>query len=290
MVDPVFMTPVSEEDPCGPDFRWDPAFLQLSQALDAALAREDESVIDAKTTSPDVGNFEGIVEMARALSTRTKDLHVIAIYAEACWRNGGLSAFAGAMEDLVSVAETWPGHNDGVHPRADEDDGDLGERAAPLGRLINKIPSLTNTIGWGAQLEISERIEVATTLRGVFEAWSHRLEPAFDRDLPPCREAWNALLKIIGDTSESPLEDGAPRHGGGGGGGGLPGSDAWDMVERAAELMTQQDHHSPALPVLRLLSNWRSLGIMEIAEEMRPSGVSLEQLLDSVRKQIEPKT
>ena len=52
--------------------------------------------------------------------------------------------------------------------------------------------------------------------------------------------------------------------------------------------MTRQDRHSPALPVLQLLAGWRSFDIVEIADAMKQSGISLEQLLESVKKQTRP--
>ena len=62
-------------------------------------------------------------------------------------------------------------------------------------------------------------------------------------------------------------------------------TDAWDLVERAAEAMAGQDRHSPALPVLRMLVGWRSLDIIDIAGVLKRSGISLEQLLESINKQ-----
>jgi predicted component of type VI protein secretion system len=290
MSDAIFLTPVGGDDPCGPDLRWDPVFLQLSQALDAAVAQESDSIVDAKVADAGASTptFEDVVEMARTLSTRTKDLRVLAIYVEARWRDEGLAAFADAMEDLVAVVETWPGLDGGVHPRADEEDGDLALRAAPLGRLLILVPVLTDAIGWGTHLEISDRLEAGAALRGVFEAWNDRLDPAFGPDLPPCMEAWGALQKLLAGDAPGVEQGGEEATGTGMPGAALPTGDAWDVVEHAAELMAKQDRHSPALPVLRLLASWRSLGIIEIVDAMGTSGVSLEQLLESIKRQLEP--
>ena len=51
--------------------------------------------------------------------------------------------------------------------------------------------------------------------------------------------------------------------------------------------MVEQDHHSPAVPLLRLLAGWRSLEIIDIVEKMKASGVTLEQLMESVKRQTE---
>ena len=67
-----------------------------------------------------------------------------------------------------------------------------------------------------------------------------------------------------------------------------PAVSVWDLIDRAAEQMTRQDRHSPALPVLQLLAGWRSFDIVEIAAAMKQSGISLEQLLESVKKQTRP--
>ena len=51
--------------------------------------------------------------------------------------------------------------------------------------------------------------------------------------------------------------------------------------------MVTQDHHSPALPILRMLMGWRDLDIIQIAEQMKSSDLSLEQLFDAIQKQNE---
>ena len=284
MSNPVFPIPVDANDPCGPDLRWDPATALLIQGLQAAVAREDDAVVDDERASSDAPTFEDIAEMAQTLGARTKDLRILTIHAEACWRGRGLAAFAGAMEELATVVETSPDPGCGIHPRADEEDGNLGERVAPLSRLLNLVPTLASTVGWGGEVEISEQMEVCASLRGVFEAWEERLGPAFGPDLPSRRNAWNALLTLVGDTPDSEPAAGGMAVAEAG----PPSADAWDLIERAAELMAQQERHSPALPVLRLLARWRSLGIIEIADAMKPSGISIEPFLESIKRQLQP--
>ena len=289
MAIPDLLSPVSEGDPCGPDLRWDPEFQRVTHALDTAIAGQDDAVVDGERVATDTVTFADVIDLAGALSRRTRDLRILAIHAHASWADGGLVAFAGAMEELVGVVEAWPDHAEGIHPRADEEDGDLGERAAPMGRLLNRIPELASTIGWGGDVEVAQQVRTAETLEGIFDAWSRRLEPAFDQDLPPCREAWAALRKLLGEISSSRAETGEQDALG-------PGpeplamreANAWDMVERAADLMVTQDHHSPALPVLRMIAGWRDLDIIQIAEQMKSSDLSLEQLFDSIQKQNEP--
>ncbi len=291
MPDDTLLTPVAGDDPCGLDLQWDPAFMALSQSLENMIAQQSEAVVEGEVSTADMQSLDDIMGSIRGLCARTKDLRLFSSYAEAAWRGGGLPAFADAFETLVVAAETWSDPDGGIHPRADEDDGDLGARGAALGKLLNRVSALVDTMGWGKEVNISEQVETATALRGIFDAWTNRLEPAFGRDLPSRSEAWNALKKLIGEPSAGAAGDGEVEGAAAAAPGGAmvaASADAWDTVERAMELMATQDRHSPALPILRLLTNWRSVGILEISETMRVSGVTLEQLLDSIKKQLEP--
>jgi len=285
MPNPIFLTPVSEDDPCGPDLRWDADFLALGDKFAAAAAQGAAAVVDGEVEAAPEGAFDEVAELARSLSERTKDVRVLAIHAEATWHQGGLAAFADAMQDLAGALETWPGAEDGIHPRADEFDGDLGERAAALGKLLNQIPPLCATVGWGGRVGDAERVASAGALKDVFGSWTARLEPAFGTDLPSSVEAWRALQALVG-TVAAPAAA-ADDETAGDAVAVPPPTDAWDLVDQALERMVEQDHHSPALPLLRLLSSWRTLGIIDIADRMRGSGVTLEQLLASVKQQTQ---
>lgn len=285
MPNPIFLTPVSEDDPCGPDLRWDADFLALGDKFAAAAAQGAAAVVDGEVEAAPEGAFDEVAELARSLSERTKDVRVLAIHAEASWHQGGLVAFADAMEDLAGALETWPGGEDGIHPRADEVDGDLGERAAALGKLLNQIPPLCATVGWSGQVSDAERVASAAALKDVFGSWTARLEPAFGTDLPSSVEAWRALQALVGPVAAPAAA--ADDETAGDVVAVPPPTDAWDLVDQALERMVEQDHHSPALPLLRLLSSWRTLGIIDIADRMRGSGVTLEQLLASVKQQTQ---
>ena len=282
MTNPIVLEPVSEQDPCGPDLRWDTEFLELDNALAAAAAQGGASVVEGEVVEASERAYNEVVAKAVALSSRTKDLRVLAIYAEASWHHAGLVAFAEAMEELAGVAERWPGGQDGLHPRADEVDGDFGERAAAVGKLLNRIPTLVATVGWGTRAGDSERVHCAVTLRGVFDAWAQRLGDALGPDLPSVGDAWRSLQRLVGGVGASDAdavetaEESVPRS-----------VDAWDLIDQALERMVEQDHHSPALPLLRLLSSWRSLGIIDIVDQMKTSGVTLEQLMESVKRQTQ---
>ena len=65
--------------------------------------------------------------------------------------------------------------------------------------------------------------------------------------------------------------------------------DVWELIDLTIDRMSEQNRHSPALPVLRLVSEWRNLELTEISERMKASGVSIEQLMEAVRKQTNKK-
>ena len=279
MANPVFLTPATDDDPCGPDLRWDPEFLALSDAFAGLEAAGATTVVDGEIVADTERGYDEIVDRALALSAKTKDLRILVLYAEARWHLGGLTAFGEAMEELAQVQETWPDREHGVHPRAEDADDDLGERAATLGSLLNRVPTRAATIGWGSQrVGDGDMLACAETLRGVFTAWTARFEPAFGADLPSCADAWQALKGLVATVVPSePDEAGATVT--------ASPTDAWDLIDHALARMVEQDHHSPALPLLRLLSSWRSLGIIDIVDAMKGSGVTLEQLMESVKRQ-----
>ena len=284
MTNPIILEPVAEQDPCGPDLRWDDEFLRLMDAFAIADAQGAASIVEAELAESTGRAFDEVIHRAVALSARSKDIRILAAYAEASWHQGGLPAFASAMEDLVAAQERWPGTDDGVHPRADRSDGDLGERVAAMGRLLNRVPILAATVGWGSPPEVADRRACAATLQGVFSAWDERLKDVFGGQPPSARNAWRELERLIERdlTARNQTEDNAPS------GSVAPPReiDAWDLIDQALCRMTAQDHHSPALPLLRLLSTWRSLGIIEIVDRMHGSGVTLEQLMESVKRQL----
>lgn len=285
MPNPKILEPVEGEDPCGPDLQWEQDFIQLKQDFEAAkIQGADAAIIDGQLASTAQLDFEDILSAAEDMCQRTKDLRILAIYVEASWLENGLKGFVETLEDTLTAIETWPDPKEGIWPRADEDDGDLGERVASLGRLMSRVPFLVNTVGWGATMpEITERKEVSTAAKALFIGWDDRLATPFENNPPSILDAWKAVQKITDDDHGGAVEAGgakaAPSD--------AVSGDAWDLVERAAEVMALQDRHSPALPMLRLISTWRAFGITDIADKMKTSGVSLEQLLESVKRQTQ---
>lgn len=289
MADATILKPIEGGDPCGEDLRWDMEFMTVMQEFEAVFLQDDEGIVAGETATASEADARNYIARIEKLCARTKDLRLLGIRAESKWRSAGLAAFAEALEDMVVAVELWPDPASGIHPRADEFDGDLGERTAPLIRLLNSAPVVAGSIGWGERQPTAEQRQAASdALTGVFDSWTARLEPAFGSDLPSRTDAWNAIRALLPageaavatDSGDDPEQDGSlaiaqP-----------PPTDAWELIERAGELLATQDRHSPALPLLRLLLVWRSKGILEIAEGMKTSGLTMEQLLDSIRKQL----
>lgn len=285
------LKPISEEDPCGPDLRWDAEFMRFNSMVESLLIQmevddtddeDGDEAVDQTTFSP----IE-VLELAEELLERTKDVGLAVSRAEIYWRSQGLEAFLRAMDDLAKMIKAWAGPDDGVHPRADPEDGDLFERSAGIGKLIRSIPILTKTKGWGVNtpdLEVQNELKVIA--EDIFTKWEDLFGTALGDGIPSAREAWQAikmLLPGVGATSE--------------GGGdqlqqtGVAGQalapvivDAWELLDKAVDRMKEQDRHSPSIPLLRMILSWRDMGIEEIADVMKQSGVSLEQTLDSIRR------
>jgi len=286
LADLKMLAPVEGDDPCGSDLKWDMDFMTVMQQFDILIMQDRGGVVSGESAAeigaPEFGELVGKIER---LSERTRDMRLLAVRAEALWRGAGLGDFASALEELVAVAEKWPDPKTGVHPRADDLDGDLGERTAALRKMLNNIPTLAHTAGWGTDPTFEERQAATAALKRVFDSWNDRLEPAFADDLPYAIDAWNAIRQLFpatgsgvetGEGSEATATTDASAH-----------ADAWDLIERAEEALAIQDRHSPALPVLQLLLIWRSKGILQIAEGMKMSGMTMEQFLDSLRQQLE---
>lgn len=288
MPDPTLLAPVSDDQPCGADLQWDPELAALEHSFGMATA-EAEEVVEGESEDGAQNNIGDVLAAAHRLCERTKDMRVLTILAEATWRHQGLAAFADALTDLVTVAESWPDADAGFYPRADEEDGDLGERNAPLARFVARIPMLVEVSGWGNLPAPAQQQEVREALAAVFNAWNERLEPSFGGDLASPREAWAALRKLVGDATAPETE---PETGGrdaaGAAGAAMPAmADAWDALDHTLQLMLLQNGHSPAIPVLRLIATWRDVDIIAIAEGMSEAGVTLEQLLEAIKKRLD---
>ena len=288
------LTPVSGSDPCGPDRRWDPEFTSLLSDFEAATADTEGAVVGAETADDAGVSLDSLLVRADGLLATTKDIRVLSIRAEVAWRQRGLEGFHDALEDMLQLLARWPDPREGIHPRADdEDETDLGERAAPLAKLLHRVPSLAATVGWGNTPESPERLTIAARLQDLFASWTSRTQAALGGDAPTATTAWRALLAVLapvlthaGHDDAGEADRGEERTEAATARGIAPESDAWDVLERACELMAKQSPHSPAIPALRVVASWRNLDILELANRLKPSGITLEAQLDAYRKYL----
>ena len=280
------LAPVSAEDPCGPDLRWDPEVSTLETTLAQLFRPSEQGAITAQTAeSEGEPKAKDLIERTAAITQRTKSIAVLGVHARARWLEDGLGGFAEAMETLAQALERWPDASAGIHPRADED-GDLAERTAALSRALGAVPRYADHVGWGKTRDRAERARVTQALAAVFERWSARAGPASGGDAPSAGEAWRALRALEGfapgagaaqEDAAGEAEDGA----------GAAPADAWGLLERSIEAMERSNAHSPGLLLLRLVHSWRGLEIAQIVEATTASGVGFEALVKAARQQVE---
>ena len=285
------LTPVSDTDPCGRDLRWSPAFTSFLSDFEAAISDAEGIVVGAETVDDGGISFESLLHRSDSLIESTKDIRILAIRAEIAWHDRGLEGFLIALEQSLEALARWPDPRAGIHPRADdEDETDLGERAAPLAKLLHRIPALAATLGWGNTPESPERFATATRLESLFANWAARTQAALGNDAPSASAAWQALRPVLAPVlTQAGSEAGSKPEGPGArtSQDTAPDSDAWDVLERACELMANQSPHSPAIPALRVVASWRSLDLLEVAHRLKPSGITLEAQLDAYRKYLD---
>ncbi len=122
--------PISEDQPCGEDLEYDPAFQQMETLLQTKPEQEfGDTIIPAE--GPD---WKGVEKQAADLIKRTCDLRVLANVAIAQLHTSGLVAFANAMNALNACMETfW----DSIYPELDvEDNNDATMRYNAL-QILN---------------------------------------------------------------------------------------------------------------------------------------------------------
>jgi len=124
-----FLQPLSEDNPCGEDLEYDPAFMEVETELEGKAERQmGDSIIEAE--EPD---WKKVYKDSASLLERTYDIRVLIFMIRAGIRLEGFSAFA----DGLTILHTWIDQFwDTVYPQLDpDDDNDPTER-------INVITSL----------------------------------------------------------------------------------------------------------------------------------------------------
>lgn len=134
------LRPVSDDEPCGPNLEYDPAFGELERAAQGTPERVVGDQVVAAAEEPD---WNDVFEQALGLFERTKDLRVAIHLLHAGLQTGGLPVFASGIAFVRQLlAEQW----DTVHPQLDKEDNDdptlrvnsllpLNDRAGILGAL-----------------------------------------------------------------------------------------------------------------------------------------------------------
>lgn len=113
---------VSEDEPCGPDLSYDPAYFELRQE---AAGTPDQQIGDVVHEGQEP-NWREVKSKAIDLFARTKDLNVTMLLMASLVSNDGISGMADGLALLQGLLER---HWDNFHPRLDpEDDNDPMER------------------------------------------------------------------------------------------------------------------------------------------------------------------
>ena len=290
-----YLAPVSEDDPCGPDLRWDREVTGLDTVVAQVFSADEQGVVEGKVSLPEgLAVPRELVASTRALLARTKSIPVLAAHARALWMTQGLAGLALGLEALAAVAERWPDPATGVHPRADED-GDLSERYAAVARALHNLPRYAARIGWGKTAGDTAMRSTAERLRALFASWGARLGPALAHDVPTAADLWRTLRGIEG--MEGLLsETGAPAGEEGdepeaaGDASPAPSArtdDPWALLDATLLAMERTNRHSPAVLMLRLIATWKDKDVTYIVKSMGEAGLGLEALVKALQAQID---
>ncbi|RKT99196.1 type VI secretion system protein TssA [Burkholderia sp. Nafp2/4-1b] len=164
-----WLTPVSDDAPCGLDLEYDHDFVML---FANATSRPDVQY-GAFVGSPEPLNWNELERNCRRLMLRTKDIRVAVLYARCRTRLGGPSGLAEGTGVIAAWLQAFP---DSVHPQAGMDD----DRGAALEMRMNALQALADPDGLLADVrEIVLMKSTATRLqmRDVERAFAHPRSP-----------------------------------------------------------------------------------------------------------------
>lgn len=180
-----WLTPVSEDDPCGPDLEYDNDFLALTQA---ATGKAETQFSPAEP--PD---WPAVRSLAESLNQRSRDLRVARYWLRARLHMDGLVALAPGLRLFEQMMLTWW---DELHPRLD--DGDAFARL----NVLAEFGSADTMLGAVRQsLVLSDRSIGQISVREV-EIALGRLSPR-DDESPPSRDQIESMLR---DAAEGHAE------------------------------------------------------------------------------------
>lgn len=170
-----WLSPISEDAPCGSDLEYDPEYVVLS----AKTAVQPDAQYGNFVGSPEPINWSDIDRDCRRLMLRSKDIRLAVLFARSRTRLAGCAGFAEGMSVLRGWLDLYP---DAIHPQLVVDT----DRDAALEIRSNALQALTDADGLLSDLrEISLVKSTATRLqvRDVERAFARpRLADALSQD------------------------------------------------------------------------------------------------------------
>ncbi|WP_435214236.1 type VI secretion system protein TssA [Luminiphilus sp. nBUS_16] len=184
------LEPISDDQPAGGDFEYDPAFGELERASQGKPSQElGDSVSEGEP--PD---WQVVVSGAESLLGQTKDLRLAVLYTHGQLVTSGFAGLVAGLELTLGLLNRFWGS---VHPQLDpDDDNDPTIRANTLSQLADEDSLLKD-------LQVAPMISVrgfgTVSYRALLVA-NGDLTPIADEDLPDAASVNGCLL-------ECPMDD-----------------------------------------------------------------------------------
>ncbi len=126
-----FLQDIGPESLCGDDLQYDPAFIELEQAIKGKPEQQmGDTVVEAEPP-----NWRDIKKQSEALLSRTTDLRVLICYLRALI---ALEGFSGLQDGLTLIKSAVEKRWENIHPQLDpDDDNDPTERINVLMSLCD---------------------------------------------------------------------------------------------------------------------------------------------------------
>ncbi|MBT6039304.1 MAG: type VI secretion system protein TssA, partial [Halieaceae bacterium] len=184
------LEPISDDQPAGGDFEYDPAFGELERASQGKPSQElGDSVSEGEPPE-----WQVVVSGAESLLGQTKDLRLAVLYTHGQLVTSGFAGLVAGLELTLGLLNRfW----DSVHPQLDpDDDNDPTIRANTLSQLADEEALLKD-------LQVAPMISVrgfgTVSYRALLVA-NGDLTPIADEDLPDAASVNGCLL-------ECPMDD-----------------------------------------------------------------------------------
>jgi len=117
-----YLKDIDPQNICGDDLQYDPAFIELEQAIKG----KPEQQIGEVFTEAEPPNWREIKKYSEALLSRTIDLRILVCYLRALT---ALDGFSGLQDGLTLITAVVEKRWDSIHPQLDpDDDNDPTER------------------------------------------------------------------------------------------------------------------------------------------------------------------